>query len=484
MNILRDVEPKNVLNYFEQICSLPHGSGNTRLISNYCVGFAKSEKLEYIRDDMGNVIIFKPGTKGYETSAPVILQGHIDMVCEKDDDAAIDMATEGLRLKLEGDTLTADKTTLGADDGIAVAFMLAVLASDTIVHPPIEAVFTVDEEVGMLGASFIDVSMLKGRTMLNIDTEEEGVFQVSCAGGVTADCRIPYKMHNSYGYDVIITLEGLTGGHSGIEIHKGRADSNRLMGRLLYELKSQYGFNIIDINGGLKDNAIPVKTSAHLLFDEDTALTELEETVNKTVEKFGSEYSLTDPGLNVVVEYIFSPVVTDAMNGEDTNKMITALYCLPGGVQRMSPRINDLVQTSLNMGILKTCEEYVSFSFCVRSSVESEKRELLKRMECLIKTLGGYMMLSGDYPAWEYCEESKLRKIMEKVYEQQYDGKPQVCAVHAGVECGIFADKLPGLDCVSFGPNLYNIHTTRESMDIASVRRTWEFFKEVLKRLI
>ena len=483
MSVLSEIEPKNVMSYFEQICSLPHGSGNTQIISNYCVGFAKQHDLEYIRDDMGNVIIFKKGTMGYEDSEPVIIQGHLDMVCEKDDDMSIDMSKEGLKLKYSDNKVYAQGTTLGGDDGIAVAYALAVLASTTLRHPPIEAVFTVDEEIGMLGASHIDVSMLKGRTMLNIDSEEEGIFQVSCAGGVTAVCHKPYTRKSAYGYDTLITIDGLTGGHSGLEIIKERANSNMLMGRLLYTLSYDYDFKLIEINGGKKDNAIPIRTSARILLNEESDLTELEKRVEEIAETFRNEYAATDEAINIVCEYIFSPMTVDAMDDELTSQVMTLLYLLPGGIQKMSKDIPGLVQTSLNMGILETGDDEVRFSFCVRSNVASEKVELLTRMECLTKSMGGTITLSGDYPAWEYKKDSRLREIMERVYHEQTMQNASVMAVHAGVECGIFADKLPGLDCVSFGPNLHNIHTTGEYMEADSVKRTWDLLTEVLRRL-
>lgn len=483
MRILEGLQPTKVFEYFEEICSLPHGSGNTKKISDYLVKFAVNRGLRVIQDDSNNVIIFKPATKGYEEARPVIIQGHMDMVCEKADGVDIDFTREGLRLKVMDGKVVAEGTTLGADDGIAVAYAMAILDSGEIMHPALEVVITVDEEVGMLGASAINTNVLKGETMLNLDTEDEGYLLVSCAGGATVNCTLSGKQQDVYGYLVTIRVSGLTGGHSGIEIHRGRANANQVMGRMLYQAVKDYDIYISDIAGGLKDNAIPRSCECNLIIGEDQDVFEFSEKLQNYADMVAHEIRLSDPDATIVVDC--SPVadIYLAYNQEDSGRIITALYTLPGGVQKMSQAIPGLVQTSLNMGILKNYGDKAVMSFSVRSSVSTEKEELIDRIRCVIDSLKGAVIVEGSYPAWEYKEESKLRELMIDIYKEQYGKEPVVYAVHAGVECGIFADKIPGLDCVSFGPELTDIHTPDEAMDIASVERTWKYLIEILKRL-
>lgn len=494
MKKLKDLQPKKVFEYFEEICAIPHGSRDTLKISNYCVDFAKEHGLRYIQDEFNNIVIYKQGTKGYEDSKPVILQGHLDMVCEKENDCNIDFAKDGLDIYVDGDFVKAKGTTLGGDDGIAVAMALAILNSDEIPHPPIEAVFTVDEEIGMLGASAFDYSVLDGRIMLNIDSEEEGQLLVSCAGGVTATCHLPIQYEEVEGIKVTIKVTGLMGGHSGVEIDKGRGNANRILGRVLYDLKAEFDFNIISVNGGLKDNAIPREAIAEVIVKNtgdklsgvrfDMIYEKLQKYILDYSEILENEYRQTDSDVKVVVEN-YTEIVskTKAFTTESSKKVISSLVNLPGGIEKMSRDIEGLVQTSLNMGILKTNEDEVIFSFCVRSSVESEKVELVQRLKCLMEMLSGNVECRGDYPAWEYKEDSALRELMVKVYKELYNEEPMVDAMHAGVECGLFAGNLSGLDCVSFGPDIFDIHTPKERLSISSVERTWEFLLTVLKRL-
>lgn len=483
MRVLENLQPSKVFEYFEEICAIPHGSGNTKKISDYLVKFAVSHNLRVIQDDSNNVIIFKPASVGYEAAEPVIIQGHMDMVCEKADGVDIDFTREGLRLKVQDGKVIAQGTTLGADDGIAVAYALAVLDSDDIAHPALEVVITVDEEIGMLGASAIDTKVLKGKTMLNLDTEDEGYLLVSCAGGATVNCTLAGKQQDVYGYSVCIKVSGLTGGHSGIEIHRGRANANQVMGRILYQAISDYDVYISDIAGGLKDNAIPRSCECNLIIGEDQDVYEFSEKLQRYADIVAGEIKLSDPEASITVDC--SPVadIYLAYNLADTKRIITGLYTLPGGVQKMSQVIPGLVQTSLNMGILKNYNDKVVMSFSVRSSVASEKEELISRIKCVISSLNGSVNVEGSYPAWEYKEDSKLRDLMIDIYKEQYGKEPVVYAVHAGVECGIFADKIEGLDCVSFGPELTDIHTPDEAMDIASVERTWQILVTLLKKL-
>ncbi|MCM1261589.1 MAG: aminoacyl-histidine dipeptidase [Butyrivibrio sp.] len=482
MNILANLEPKPVFHYFEEICAIPHGSSNTKAISDYCAGFAKAHGLRYIQDDSDNVIIFKEGTAGYEQSAPVILQGHLDMVCEKDSDCGIDFKKDGLTLKLHDNIITAQGTTLGADDGIAIAYALAILKSKDIPHPPLEVIFTADEEIGMLGAAAIDCSSLRSRIMLNLDSEEEGYLLVSCAGGIRVNASFPLEREETAGILVDIKLSGMMGGHSGVEIDKGRANACKLLGRTLYRLKGDYTFKLISLNGGLMDNAIPRETSAQLLFTEDTDIPSLENTLRGLCEIYNAEYKLTDSEIKLDIRNKGVSSVS-AMTADATSKAISALVSLPNGIQRMSSNIKGLVQTSLNLGILSTTDTDVRYSFAVRSSVESEKDELVERIKCLMEEMGGNISCSGAYPAWEYREDSPLRELMIDIYEEQYGEKPIVQAMHAGVECGLLSGKLKGLDCVSFGPDIHGAHTPQESLNADSALRTWNYLLEILRRL-
>lgn len=473
--ILANIEPKSVMNIFEAICAIPHGSGNTKMISDWCVDFAKKRGLECYQDFLNNVIIIKPATAGYEKSAPLILQGHIDMVCQKEPGLAKDMTKEGLDLAVEGDIIRAIGTTLGGDDGIAVAMALAILDADYIPHPRLEVVLTVDEETGMYGAAGIDLSMLKGRTLLNIDSEEEGIFTVSCAGGARANCSLEVKRENIRGQLVSLEICGLKGGHSGVEIDKGRANANILMGRIL-SLMDEGSFRILSLGGGSADNAIPFRCTAELVGKSEKIIS----AAAKAEAIFKNEYRNTDAEVCVKAVTVGETEVI-ALDEESTGKVCDALVLVPNGIRAMSSDIPGLVETSLNLGILKLEESELRLSFAIRSSVGSRKEMIKKKVSTAIRVLGGKVEFTGDYPAWEYKADSPLRDRMVEVYTRQYGEAPQVLAIHAGLECGLLSEKLPGLDAVSFGPNMKDIHTTKETMSISSVQRVWKFLLEVLK---
>lgn len=481
MNVLKSLEPAPVFEHFEAICGIPHGSRNMKAVSDYCVGIAQKLGLRYRQDESNNVIIWKPGTPGYENAAPVMLQGHLDMVCEKEADCDLDMEREGLRLRLEDGILSADGTTLGGDDGIAVAYALALLESTDIPHPPLEVVLTVDEEIGMLGAEALDMSDLQSRIMLNLDSEQEGELLVSCAGGLTAVCHVPVERESAQGTGFWLELCGCTGGHSGAEIHRGSANASVLLGRCLYRLGRQVPFALASVAGGDKDNAIPRAARAALVLPVDGDRFALEAAVKDMERTLRAEYAATDPDLTLTLTERENDA--PAMTQQSARRVVTALMNLPAGVQRMSPSVAGMVQTSLNLGILRTFDGDVSLSYCVRSSEESEKWALTDQLTCLTEELGGRVDVSGSYPGWAYREDSPLRETMVRVYERLYGEKPLVRGMHAGVECGLFASRLPGLDCVSFGPDMEDIHTPRERLSTASAARTWEFTIAVLKEL-
>jgi len=479
MPVLKNLQPERVLHYFEEICAIPHGSGNTKAISDYCVRFAESHGLEYRQDAVNNVIIIKPASAGFEQAPAVIVQGHLDMVCEKEEDCPLDMASEGLHIATDGSWIWAEATTLGGDDGIAVAMALALLEDDSLEHPRLEAVFTVDEEIGMEGAVALETDLLQGRLMLNVDSEVEGILTVSCAGGVRATCHVPVERAEGQGICRRITVEGLAGGHSGVEIHKGRANSNQLMGRLLDTLQRELPIRLVSLSGGQADNAIASRTVAVVMTDAGSAA-RLEQIAESCGAVFAREFQTADPGLAVLVE----ESAADAMplTAAATAKAVSALMLVPNGVQTMSMDIDGLVQTSLNLGVLRLQEAEMTMTSAVRSSLASEKEMICRRLDTLMELLGGRVTYVGDYPGWEYKKDSVLRELVAELYEKQTGKKPVIEAIHAGLECGVFAGKLEGLDCVSLGPNLRDIHTPRERMEIASVARTWELLKEILRR--
>ena len=478
MSILEHLEPRGVFRFFEELCAIPHGSGNTKGVSDWLMAFARERELESYQDRLNNVIIIKEATPGYESAEPVILQGHMDMVCEKAPDCAKDMDREGLDLAVEGDTVYAKGTTLGGDDGIAVAMALALLDADDIPHPRLEAVFTVDEEIGMLGAvGMEDVSMLRGRRMLNLDSEVEGVFTVSCAGGNLTKCTLPVHREAFDGTVLTVTVGGLRGGHSGVEIDKGLGNACMLLGRVLNACGRETELRLVSADGGLKDNAIPREASAVVSAADARAVKAVCARLDAELK---NEYRTTDPAVFVSV---CDGGAGAPMDEETSRRILTFLTCAPNGIQAMSADIPGLVQTSLNLGILTTEEGEVNASFCVRSSVDSQKQMLVERLTCLTETLGGSTAVFGDYSGWEYRPDSPLRELLVEVFTEQYGHEPKIEAIHAGVECGIFAGKLPGLDCVSLGPDLTEIHTCRERLHVASVQRLWAMVLETLKRM-
>lgn len=472
MRVLHGLQPENVLYYFEEICAIPHGSSDTKRISDYCVAFANEHGLRCVQDAHNNVVIYKNATEGYEDHPTVILQGHLDMVCEKDADCDIDFSRDGLRLKHDGEFISADGTTLGGDDGIAVAYALALLAANDLKHPALECVFTVDEEVGMLGADAMDMSVLQGRLLLNCDSEDEGVLTVSCAGGARSDFKLPIAYEAAQGQAWRVSVRELIGGHSGVEINAGRANANKVLGAILQKLSVR----LVSIGGGSKDNAIP-RESVAVVVSRDSQFAE-------RFADAAQEAKKSLPATEVYVQFTCEPIAADKYMTEAASEAVLGLLNdLPNGVQCMSKDIEGLVQTSLNLGILETNETFVRMAFSVRSSANEEKAALLAQLVALSEKYGADYSESGHYPAWEYCKNSVLRETMVKTFADIYGKEPIVEAIHAGLECGIFCDRLPGLDAVSFGPQMHDIHTSRERLNIASVERTWNYLVEVLERL-
>lgn len=481
MSVLENCEPKRVFYYFEEITKIPHGSGNTKQISDYLVNFAKEHNLAYVQDELNNVVIYKPATPGYENAPTVILQGHMDMVCEKRPDVEHDFTKDPLKLSVKDGYVSANGTTLGGDDGIAVAYGLALLESTDLPHPALEVLITVDEEIGLLGAVGLDCSVLKGRRLINLDSEAEGSLWISCAGGLSAISHIPVQRTEMQGQKLEVKICGLMGGHSGAEIDKKRANANILMGRFLYGLEKNMTFGLVSLEGGQKDNAITREAKGEILVSEND-IAVVKKYAEDLQKKFREEYAGSDENISVVV--------TEKGEGKENvlhptsfEKVVFYMMNVPFGIQKMSGSIEGLVETSSNIGILFLGENEFTASSGVRSSVESARDAVSDKIEYLTEFLGGEYEIQGAYPAWEYRKDSPLRDKMVDVYEEMYGEKPNVVAIHAGLECGLFYKKMEGLDCVSLGPNMKDIHTSEEVLDIASTERVWKYIVKVLENL-
>ena len=482
MGVTSNLEPKKVFYYFEEISKIPHGSYNTKQISDYLANFAKERGLEYVQDELNNILIYGPASAGYEDAEPVLLQGHMDMVCEKVPGCPIDMTKEGVKLIIDGDWLTADGTTLGGDDGLAVAMMLALLDSPgEYEHPALECIFTVDEETGLEGAEGFDATLLHGKRMINLDSEEEGVITVSCAGGITGNGTMPVSREAKEGSVYNIKLTGLIGGHSGSEINKERASANILIARVLSELKDKVDFRLVCMKGGNADNVICKENLTQILVVSGEEL--MEERIAEIQKVITAEYALSDPDIVIEVtradEAMFVP-----MDEASTGRVISYLLNAPHGIINMSMGIEGLVETSLNLGALKIDENEMTTLYCLRSSVKTRLDFVCRRLEDIARVLGGDIKFSLYYPGWEYKAVSPLRDVCVNVYKEQYGKEPAIEAIHAGLECGFFAGKMgQEFDAVSIGPDMENVHTPDERISISSTERTWKYVLGILKAL-
>ncbi len=488
MKTLETLKSARVFFYFNEISKIPHISYHEKALSDYCVNFAQKHGLAYEQDSMGNVLIIKEATTGYEDVAPVILQGHLDMVGDKLPTCTIDMEKEAISLRREDDFIYAAGTTLGGDDGVAIAYALAILESDTICHPRLEVILTVCEEVGLLGASAMDLSSCKARRLINVDSEVEGILTAGCAGGRRALCRIPLERiatalplpatPNNPQVICEITLTGLLGGHSGTEINKGRANANALMGRILLYLKNQLPYGLVSLNGGVKENVIPNTATAQILVSENDRLN-LENCLSVLQTILSTEYAGSDPDVHLNIT-ILNSSGQNVLTGASLEKVVTALTLAPCGVQSLSADLPGLVETSLNLGVATLIENELQLRFSIRSSVTTAKEYISEKLTQLYSCLGGTTEFMGDYPAWTYNRTSPLRDTCVDIYRKMYGKEPQIDIIHAGLECGILSSKIEGLDCISFGPNLYDIHSPNEHMSISSVDRVWEYLLKVL----
>ena len=478
MGVLSGLEPKAVFEFFEDLCALPHGTHQTGPVSDYLVDFARRRGLRYRRDEVNNVVIWKDAAPGYENAPTLMLQGHMDMLVEKEHSCARDTEQQGLEIFVAGDEIGAHGTTLGADDCIGVAMALAVLDDDHLRHGPLECVFTVDEEMGMQGVRALDVSDLKAKYMINLDSLEERVFTVSCAGSTRVVSTLPVRREPFEGRVCALMVDGLVGGHSGEDIHRGRANANRLMGRALTALMERTELRLLTVSGGAKDNTIPRDAAALISVKDPEAAKAAAKELAATLE---NEYRAAENRIRVRLFPTRSHFMP--MDEESTRRTASFLFCAPNGVQMMSAEVPGLVQTSLNYAMVYTEDDRVVSRFMIRSSINSQAEDTARRVMALTRALGGEATVPSSYSAWQYRPDSHLREVMTDAFMTVYGMEPRIAAQHASLECGIFSGKIPELDCISIGPDVVNVHTPRERLRIASTWRTWAFLRETLRRL-
>lgn len=477
MGVLSSLSPTEVFRYFEEICGIPRGSGNRDGISEYCVAFAQEKGLDFVRDKADNVIIYKPGTPGYEQADPLILQGHLDMVCQKTEESDIDFDQDGLDIYVENDCVRARGTTLGADNGIAVAMILAILASDQWPHPPLEAVFTTDEEVGMVGAGQLDTSLLQGRRMINLDAEEGDSLTVSCAGGSSVKLMGKIQRKEVEGTRLRCSIQNLQGGHSGVDIDKKRINANLLMGRLLCHVQQQERFDLIQIQGGTKENAIPFQCDADLVAKDNKAL---EQKLRSYFTVIQEELKDREPDCTLQISVEGTGRFSCLEDG-DRQRLLSLLLTTPNGIQEYSAIVEGLVETSLSLGVLQMKEEEVSLQYALRSNKTSALDALEEKMQWFAKSIGYRAECSQRYAPWEYQENSPLRELYQTLYQKMHGQDPQIVAIHAGLECGVFASALKGLDCIAMGPDIWDVHTVGERLSISSVQVTFLLLCRILE---
>ena len=472
--IIKGYQPQKLFEYFEEICAIPHGSGNEAGIADYLVAFAMSHGLAYHRDAVNNVFIKAPATKGLEDRPAILLQGHTDMVCEKNNDTVHDFLRDGLKLFVEDGWLGARGTTLGGDDGIAVAMMLAILDGQ-MPHPAVECLFTVEEEVGLLGAESFDYSLVSAKRMINMDSEDESVVTAGCAGGLRTDLSIPVTYEAAKGTAVEIKIGGLAGGHSGADVHLGRANANKLMGRLLLALSKEFDFGLCALEGGSKDNAIPRECTAVVC---GKGLLSMPAKVAKLTNEIKSELCAADAGFFMQCKTLAAPDV--CMDKDSTARVVCAMGTVANGVLAMSNNIEGLVEYSRNLGIVRTEQGSVHLTLSSRSAIESQLDASIDDLDALAKLCKGSARHHSRYPGWSYAVESPLRDQYLTAYEGLFGKTPEVSVIHAGLECGIIRSKLPDMDMISVGPNMRDIHSPAERLDLASCERFWQVIAKML----
>lgn len=480
MGVLSGINKEKYFEYFEELTRIPRGSGNEKGVSDFLVKFAKDLGLEVIQDEFLNVIIRKPGTPGYENSETVIIQGHMDMVNEKNNDTVHDFTKDPLKLKIEGDYIYADGTTLGADNGIAVAYAMAILSSRDIPHPPLEVLITTEEEVGLNGALGLNPDELKGTRLINIDSEEEGVLISGCAGGARVIHSLKHKYESPLGVQVKVTVTGLSGGHSGMDINKVKGNSIKILGRVLNTISETYPVNIVSCDGGSKMNAIPREAHAVISIDPSSKK-QIEAICSKMADEIRKEINPLDSELKITCK--LTDEAETQMDINSTSRLIRYMMMVPSGIMSLSPDIKNLVMTSTNIGVMETLGDEVDFQSCVRSSSGTSKQALMDELQVLAKTLGMTHSVTSDYPEWEYVRDSELRNTAVSTYKELTGKELKVDVIHAGLECGILSGKTKNCDMISIGPDLFDVHSPNEHMSIPSAERTFEFVKALLKNL-
>ncbi|MCX8676404.1 MULTISPECIES: aminoacyl-histidine dipeptidase [unclassified Apibacter] len=480
-NTIKKLKPESIWNHFADLNSVPRPSKKEEKVIKFIKDFGASLHLETIEDICGNVVIKKPATPGYENRKKVVLQSHLDMVCQKNNDVDFDFETQGIQMTYEGDWVHALGTTLGADNGIGVAAIMSVLSSKDIEHPAIEALFTIDEETGLTGAFELSKDILSGDILLNLDTEEDDEIDIGCAGGidVTAKANYEEKEINKNSKTYRINLSGLHGGHSGMEIHKGLGNSNKLLNRFLYDFL-KFNIQLISFDGGGLRNAIPREASAIFSISSEFE-SKLQEQFNHLYSEIKSEFSSIDSNLTIQLSQIDH--VEKGLSVEDSKKFISSLQAAPNGVFRMSPDIEGLVEASNNIARVKLEKGKAEIQCLTRSSVESSKMWVATSLEAALELGGMKVELTGSYPGWKPNPSSEILKLAESIYEKKYGEKPSVQACHAGLECGIIGEKYPSMDMISFGPTIKGAHSPKERVSISSVQKFWDFLLEILKNI-
>lgn len=484
MRIFENLEPKLVWKHFEEILKIPHTSRNEEGVATYITNFAKSLKLTVSRDKVGNVLVTEKGTKGYENAPYLILQGHMDMVGVAAEGVKHDFMKDPIQPKIEGDFVRAKGTTLGADNGIGVAIMLAIMEDESIIHPPLEYLFTVNEESGMDGAHGLEPSFVKGRRLINLDTEEFGQIYISCAGGGDSIINIETSRAPAYKNQAtfLLKIKGLKGGHSGVDINLGRGSGNKIAARLLLRALEVAPLRIRKIEGGNKRNSI--SDHADILLDiPKSNVEDFKSAINNMTQIIKDELAKTDPELVVEIKEEISNDDIEPMTLEATKNLIHLLVALPHGVLAMSPEVLGLVETSTNMGTIRTTETGVEIVHLNRSAVNSSIDYVKDMIRCIANSFGAKVTQPRGYPGWKPNKDSNLLKAGISVFKEMYHKEPLIKAIHAGLECGIFSEKLPGVDMISIGPDMAHVHSPAEELNILSVGKFYNYLKELLKSL-
>ncbi|MEM9411660.1 MAG: aminoacyl-histidine dipeptidase [Planctomycetota bacterium] len=480
---IKSLEPTSLWKHFVDLNAVPRPSKQEERVIRFAQQFGESLNLETIIDAVGNVIIRKPASPGMENRTPIVMQSHLDMVHQKNSDIDFDFDQQGIEMLLDDDWVKANGTTLGADNGIGVATIMAVLSSDDIAHPAIEALFTIDEETGMTGAKGLVGGLLNGKILLNLDTEDDNELTIGCAGGVDITATHKYLAEDtpagSAGFKIAIT--GLSGGHSGMQIHEGLANANKIMNRILWKASSEFELHLVEIDGGGLRNAIPRESFATIVVNADQS-DEFQAWLDSYSEMILLEYKTTDPDGKISYELMEHPpekIIPPKLQ----KYLLGTIYGVHSGIHRMSPDIRDLVQTSNNLARVLVKDGEIQIGCLTRSSVNTERDDLANAISAVLSLSGGQVETSGDYPGWKPSPQSTIVKLMAEIYEEMFDEKPHVAACHAGLECGIIGTNYPEMEMISFGPNIRGAHSPDERVQISSVQKFWKYLLETLKRI-